>query len=154
MNLLPRRWHLYVVDLGPRIGTKPGKQRPCLAIQPTEFAEAGLESTVVLPLTTKITGDDAFPLRVRIPEGTCGLERESDILMDQILAWDNSLFRKELGLLPEGLIEEVTCALKDFFDLGYRDRRAQFEHRISSYGHTGKRLRTRSKMEGKAVSPS
>lgn len=115
--MLPRRWHLYIVDLEPRVGTKPGKQRPCLAIQPSEFGEAGLESTVVLPLTTKVLKEDAFPLRVRIPAGTCGLERESDVLVDQILAWDNSLFHKELGLLPDGLVEQVTAALKDFFDL-------------------------------------
>ena len=90
--MLPRRWHLYIVDLEPRVGTKPGKQRPCLAIQPSEFGEAGLESTVVLPLTTKVSKEDAFPLRVRIPAGTCGLERDSNVLVDQILAWDNSLF--------------------------------------------------------------
>jgi len=115
--LLPRRWHLYIVDLEPRIGTKPGKQRPCLAIQPSEFGEAGLESTVVLPLTTKIAPEIAFPLRVRIPKGTCGLKRNSEILVDQILAWDNSLFQKELGLLPEALIEKVTSALRDFLDI-------------------------------------
>jgi mRNA interferase MazF len=115
--LLPRRWHLYIVDLEPRVGTKPGKQRPCLATQPSEFSEAGLESTVVLPLTTKVSKEDAFPLRVRIPAGTCGLERDSDVLVDQILAWDNSLFHKELGLLPDGLIEQVTAALKDFLDI-------------------------------------
>jgi len=115
--LLPRRWHLYIVDLQPRVGTKPGKQRPCLAIQPSEFGEAGLESTVILPLTTKLAGEDAFPLRVRIPSRTCGLEAESDILVDQILAWDNSLFRKELGVLPEALVDNVRAALKDFLDL-------------------------------------
>jgi mRNA interferase MazF len=115
--LLPRRWHLYIVDLEPRIGTKPGKQRPCLAIQPSEFGEAGLESTVVLPLTTKVSQEDAFPLRVRIPKGTAGLERDSDVLVDQVLAWDNSLFHKELGLLPDALIEKVTAALKDFLDI-------------------------------------
>ena len=115
--MLPRRWHLYVVDLEPRIGTKPGKQRPCLAIQPSEFGEAGLESTVVLPLTLKVSQEDAFPLRVRIPKGTAGLERDSDVLVDQVLAWDNSLFHKELGLLPDALIEKVTAALKDFFDI-------------------------------------
>lgn len=116
--MLPRRWHLYVVDLEPRIGTKPGKQRPCLAIQPSEFAEAGIESTVVLPLTTRVTRADAFPLRVRVSKGTCGLEKESDILVDQILAWDNSLFRKELGRLPEALIDQVMAALRDFLDIG------------------------------------
>jgi mRNA interferase MazF len=113
----PRRWHLYVVDLEPRVGTKPGKQRPCLAIQPSEFGEAGLESTVILPLTTRVVQEDAFPLRVRIPAGTCGLQRESEILVDQILAWDNSLFHEELGLLPEALVEKVTAALKDFLDI-------------------------------------
>ena len=115
--MIPRCWHLYIVDLEPRVGTKPGKQRPCLAIQPTEFGEAGLDSTVVLPLTTKLTPEDAFPLRVRIPRGTCGLERESEVLVDQILAWDNSLFHRELGLLPEALIEKVSAALKDFLDV-------------------------------------
>ena len=115
--MIPRRWHLYIVDLEPKIGTKPGKQRPCLAIQPSEFGEAGLESTVVLPLTTKVSQEDAFPLRVRIPKGTAGLERDSDVLVDQVLAWDNSLFHKELGLLPDALIEKVTAALKDFFDI-------------------------------------
>ena len=45
--IIPRQWYLYTVDLEPRVGTKPGKQRPCLAIQPSEFAEAGLKSTVI-----------------------------------------------------------------------------------------------------------
>jgi len=115
--MLLRQWHLYVVDLEPRIGTKPGKQRPCLAIQPSEFSEAGLDSTVILPLTTKLTPGDAFPLRVRIPKGICGLEADSDILVDQILAWDNSLFRRELGSLPEALVDKVKSALRDFLDL-------------------------------------
>ncbi len=115
--MIPRQWHLYVVDLEPRVGTKPGKQRPCLAIQPSEFSEAGLESTVVLPLTTKLTPGDALPLRVRIPRGMCGLESDSDVLVDQVLAWDNSLFRRELGMLPEALIENIKAALRDFLDL-------------------------------------
>jgi hypothetical protein len=37
--------------------------------------------------------------RVRIPRGTCGLESNSDVLVDQILAWDSSLFRKEFGIV-------------------------------------------------------
>lgn len=117
MILIPKRWHIYTVDLEPRIGTKPGKQRPCLVIQPDEFAEAGLTSSVVLPFTSKIIGGDAFPLRVKIPQGIAGLTQQSELLIDQILAWDNSLFRQELGILPEYLIEEVKAALKDFLDL-------------------------------------
>ena len=116
-GVTPRRWHVYIVDLEPRIGTKRGKQRPCLAIQPTEFGEAGLRSTVVLPLTTNVARQDAFPLRVRVRAGVCYLTRDSDILLDQILAWDNALFRRDLGPLPEALQDEVRRALLDFLDL-------------------------------------
>jgi mRNA interferase MazF len=115
--MLPERWHVYVVDLEPRVGTKPGKQRPCVAVQPTEFSAAGLESTVILPLATSRMTLDAFPLRLRVPRGTCGLARDSDILIDQILAWDNALFRRDLGVLPETLQVEIRAALKDFLDL-------------------------------------
>jgi mRNA interferase MazF len=117
MPSVPQRWHVYVVALDPRVGTKPGKQRPCLAIQPTEFAEAGLPSTVVLPLTTKVVREDVFPLRVRIPAGVCGLTRNSDILVDQMLAWDNALFRRDLGPVPESVRDEVKQALLEFLDL-------------------------------------
>ena len=113
----PHRWHVYVVALDPRVGTKPGKERPCLAIQPTEFGEAGLPSTVVLPLTTKLIREDVFPLRVRIPAGVCGLTRDSDILVDQMLAWDNTLFRRDLGPVPESVRDEVRQALLEFLDL-------------------------------------
>jgi mRNA-degrading endonuclease toxin of MazEF toxin-antitoxin module len=71
---------------------------------------------VVLPLTTNIK-EGAFPIRVKIPAGVCGLEKDSDALVDQILAWDIELFRKDLGEIPEGLQEIVKSAVRDFLDL-------------------------------------
>lgn len=115
--IIPERWHLYTVDLEPRVGSKPGKQRPCLCIQPTEFCEAGINSAVVLPLTTKTIKEDAFPLRVRVNKGICNLKKDSEILVDQILAWDISLFKEDLGLIPEGLQEIIKAALRDFLDI-------------------------------------
>ena len=114
--MTPQQWHVYVVDLEPRVATKPGKQRPCLAIQPTPFAAAGLTSTVILPLSTRLT-DEALPLRVRLAKGTCGLTAESDVLVDQILAWDNELFRRDLGELPEALQDDVRAAMREFLGL-------------------------------------
>ena len=76
-----------------------------------------MPSTVVLPLTTKVVREDAFPLRVRIPAGVCRLARDSDILVDQILAWDNELFRRDLGPVPEAVRDEVRRALLEFLDL-------------------------------------
>jgi mRNA-degrading endonuclease toxin of MazEF toxin-antitoxin module len=89
-----------------------------VAIQPSEFAQAGHPSTVILPITsTVVDAADAFPLRVRIPAGTCNLESDSDILVDQILAWDNTLFRREMGELPEALQDRVRAAIIEFLDL-------------------------------------
>jgi hypothetical protein len=34
-----------------------------------------------------------------------------------MLSWDTSLFREELGQIPEGLKEQVSGALKEFLDL-------------------------------------
>ncbi|MFZ4403906.1 MAG: type II toxin-antitoxin system PemK/MazF family toxin [Pseudobdellovibrionaceae bacterium] len=114
---LPLQWHLYTVDLEPRIGTKPGKQRPCICIQPSQFCAAGLGSALIIPLTTRLQSEDTFPIRVRIPKGTCGLEKDSEALVEQILAWDINLFKMDLGEIPEGLQEFLKAAIKDFLDL-------------------------------------
>ncbi len=68
-------------------------------------------------MTTRVVRDDAYPLRVRIPAGVCGLSRERDVLVDQILAWDSDLFRRDLGPVLEALRDEVKRALLEFLDL-------------------------------------
>jgi mRNA interferase MazF len=115
--ILPKKWNVYVVDLEPRIGTKPGKQRPCICIQPTEFCAAGLGSSLIIPLTTNLQTEDTFPIRVRIPKGTCGLEKDSEALVEQILAWDINLFKADMGALPDGLQEILKAAIKEFLDI-------------------------------------
>jgi mRNA interferase MazF len=117
MTESPRRWHIYVVDLDPRVGTKPGKRRPCLAIQPNDFGEGILRSTVVLPLTTQVLAGNAYPFSVRVPAGTCRLKRDSDVMVDRMLAWDNNYFGEDLGEIPEAIQSEVRSALVEFLDL-------------------------------------
>ncbi|MEQ1721539.1 MAG: type II toxin-antitoxin system PemK/MazF family toxin [Pseudobdellovibrio sp.] len=115
--ILPKFGHIYIIDLDPRVGTKPGKQRPCLCVQPTIFCESGLKSAMMIPLTTNVIDQDVFPLRVRLKKGTCGLDKESDLLINQLLAWDVSLIKKDLGPVSEGLQQLVRLAMKDFLDL-------------------------------------
>jgi mRNA interferase MazF len=84
---IERGW-FYLADLNPRRGTEPGKTRPVLVLQSDLLNRTGHPSTIVFPLTTRIV-DDAEPLRVRVPAGTKGLIKRSDILIDQIRAIDN-----------------------------------------------------------------
>jgi mRNA interferase MazF len=93
------RGHLYVVDFNPRVKTKPGKVRPAIVVQDDLVNDAGYPSTIVVPTTTRLAETDS-PLRLRLAAGMAGLERESDVLVAQVIAVANDSFRKELGHLP------------------------------------------------------
>ena len=110
------RGHLYVIDFNPRVHTKPGKIRPAVAIQSDLVNEAGYPSTIVVPATSKVIDNAGF-LRLRLPHGTCGLEKESDLLMGQLIAVANLSFKKDLGPLPAGLLMELEKRLRNLLDL-------------------------------------
>lgn len=99
-----RRGHVYVVDFNPRVKTKPGKVRPAVVVQDDLLNDAGYPSTVVVPITTRLADTDT-PLRLRLPAGTAGLDRDSDVLVAQVIAVANESFRKELGPLSGELAD-------------------------------------------------
>ena len=111
-----RRGHLYVVDFNPRLKTKPGKVRPAVVAQDDLLNEAGYPSTIVMPITTKLA-DTETPLRLRLPAGLAGLDRESDVLVAQVIAVANESFRRELGSLPADLIELLDRKLRSVLSL-------------------------------------
>jgi mRNA interferase MazF len=101
----PQYGHLYVADLNPRFGTEPGKVRPVVVVQ-TEALNRSHPSTIICPLTTKVAGF-ANLLRVALPKGVAGLDRPSDILVDQVKAIDNRRLRRVLGPLPDPHLSEL-----------------------------------------------
>jgi len=94
-----RKFHVYLADLNPRMGTEPGKVRPVVVVQ-TDLLSGVHLSTISCPITTKVQ-KEAEILRVHLPKGTAGLREGSDILVDQIRAIDNRRFRRRLGQLTE-----------------------------------------------------
>jgi mRNA interferase MazF len=106
-----QRGHLYVVDFNPRVRTKPGKVRPAVVIQSDALNEAEYPWAIVVPTTTKLATTET-PLRLRLPAGMAGLERESDALVAQLLAVANESFRKELGALPAELMDALEEKLR------------------------------------------
>lgn len=114
MNI--KQWHIYLVNFNPKVGTKPGKYRPCINIQPDHVL---MGSSVIIPLTSKLVLDIfAFhPMRLRIPKGIAGLEKDSDILIDQMTSWDHQFFVKEYGKIPLALQLEIKEAVSEFLEL-------------------------------------
>ena len=110
------RGTVWLADLNPRRGTEPGKTRPVLIVQASALLTAGHPSTLIVPLTTKLS-EDAEPLRVRVaPVGK--LRQPSDLLVDQLRAIDNRrLVRGPLARLPRALMASLGEALKEVLDL-------------------------------------
>lgn len=107
------RGTVWLADLNSRRGTEPGKTRPVLIVQASALLAAGHPSTLIVPLTTKLT-EDAEPLRVRV-SAVGNLRQPSDVLVDQLRAIDNRrLVRGPLARLPRALMARVGEALKKY----------------------------------------
>lgn len=61
--------------------------RPVLIVQGQALLDAGHPSTLIVPLTTNLM-NDAEPLRLRVAARE-RLDRDSDLLIDQLRAIDN-----------------------------------------------------------------
>jgi mRNA interferase MazF len=101
---------VWLANLDPGRGTEPGKVRPVLIIQNQALLDAMHPSTLVIPLTTNLV-EDAEPLRIRIAARE-GVDRDSDLLIDQIRAIDNKrLIKGPLLQLDDDFMELVCKAV-------------------------------------------
>jgi len=101
-----RHGEIWLANLNPGRGTEPGKVRPVLLLQNQALLDAGHTSTLIVPLTTNLV-DDAEPLRLRVLAGS-GLDRDSDLLVDQVRAIDNKhLVNGPLQQLDEQFMKRV-----------------------------------------------
>lgn len=111
-----RRGSVWLANLNPRRGTEPGKIRPVLIVQSQALLDAEHPSTLVIPFTTRLT-DDAEPLRLRIA-AQAGLDKDSDLLLDQLRAIDNKrLTQGPLLQCTPDFMRRVDQALIEVLDI-------------------------------------
>ncbi len=91
-----QKFDIFTADLNPRMGTEPGKTRPVVVIQ-TDLLNNVHPSTIICPLTTNIKKTPA--LRINISKKESGLNKSSDIMVDQVRAIDNQRLKKKIGKL-------------------------------------------------------
>ncbi len=92
-----KRWEIWLADLDPSFGTEAGKKRPVLIIQ-SDLLNAVHFSAAVLPITSNVVAN-ATILRFNLDylAQETGLNKSSDLLIDQIRTIDNKRFLKLLG---------------------------------------------------------
>ena len=109
------QYEIWLADLNPQIGTEAGKVRPVVIVQTNFLNEIEHPSTIICPITTKLNNESDI-LRIRINKGNCGLNENSDIMIDQIRAIDNSRFVKKIGFLSTEMRLKIQENIKNVLD--------------------------------------
>ena len=108
-----KQFDIWIADLNPTHGTEPGKTRPVVIIQ-TDLLNSSHTSTIICPITTNVI-ENAEILRVHLKKGQ--VEKQSDILVDQIRAIDNKRLLKRIGKLTQIQIEQLKTNILIVLDL-------------------------------------
>ena len=111
-----KKGEIYLAKLNPKKGNEVGKIRPVLIYQTNLLNNCEQPTTIILPIST-ILIDDAYPLRYRISKKD-NLEKDSDILCDQIRALDNQrIIPNLLTTLTYKEILEIDKQIKIVLDI-------------------------------------
>ena len=107
MDVVVKRFEVYLVNLDPTLGSEIRKTRPCLIISPDEMNDH-INTVIVAPMTTK--GRD-YPTRIN-----CLFEeKKGQIVLDQIRTVDKIRLVKKLGKLTTKTQKEVLAGLMEMF---------------------------------------
>lgn len=108
-----KQYDIWLADLNPRKGTEPGKTRPVVVVQ-TDLLNSVHLSTIICPVTTNVQPEIEL-LRVHLEKNQ--LDRQSDVLVDQIRAIDNKRLIKRLGQLTADQIVKLKENIRIVLDI-------------------------------------
>ena len=92
------RGDIWLVNLNPiKKNNEMGKIRPAVILQDDILNQNDYPTTIIIPLSTVLI-DDAQPIRYRIKKRN-NLKEDSDIVLTQIRAVDNSRFVEKIATL-------------------------------------------------------
>jgi len=113
-----KRGELRLARLNPKKGNEVGKLRPVLIYQTDFLNYIDHPTTTILPLSTHLI-DNAYPLRYRLLNRD-KIEKDSDILIDQIRAIDNSrIFNDILTILSDSELKEIDSMVVKTLGIGF-----------------------------------
>ena len=117
MDTTVKRGDIYYADLSPVVGSEQGGVRPVLIIQ--NDTGNRYSPTVIAAAITSQTGKARLPTHIDLPvDQSCGLSRNSIILLEQVRTLDKKRLREKMGSLDENAMRHVDEALAVSFGLG------------------------------------
>jgi mRNA interferase MazF len=111
-----KQFEIWMANLNLRAGTEAGKIRPVVIVQ-SDMINGTHLSTMVCPITSRVQ-PESYILRVKLlPDATNGLDRPSDIMIDQIRTIDNERLLKKIGMVDTGAASAIRTNLKIVMNL-------------------------------------
>jgi mRNA interferase MazF len=107
MDMVVKRFDVYLVNLDPTIGHEIKKTRPCVVISPDEMNQH-IRTVIIAPMTTK---GSAYPTRI-----ACQIQgKKGQVVLDQLRTVDKARLVKSLGRISPATQKDVLTVLVEMF---------------------------------------
>ena len=111
-----KRGELYRANLCPTTGSEQRGVRPVIILQ--NDVGNRYSPTVIAAAITSQTGKARLPTHIDLPvEESCGLSRDSVVLLEQVRTLDKKRLREKMGHVEERVMEKVDLAIAVSFGL-------------------------------------
>ena len=110
-----KRGDIFYADLSPVVGSEQGGVRPVLIVQNDTGNRHS--PTVIAAAITSQTGKARLPTHISVAPLSCGLPKESVILLEQVRTLDKRRLREKMGHVEENVMEKVDLAIAVSFGL-------------------------------------
>ena len=109
VDMTIKRGELYYADLSPVVGSEQGGVRPVLVVQ-NDVGNKYSPTVIAAAVTSKIN-KAKLPTHIELPSNTYGLQKDSVILLEQILTLDKRRLKERIGELNETTMSRVDNAI-------------------------------------------
>ena len=113
MNI--KRGDIFYADLSPVIGSEQGGIRPVLIVQ--NDVGNRHSPTVIAAAITSQRDKSRLPTHIEVSADTCGLSKDSVVLLEQIRTIDKKRLKDRMGELDNTSMNRVDTALSISFGL-------------------------------------
>lgn len=110
-----KRGDIFYADLSPVVGSEQGGVRPVLIVQNDTGNRHS--PTVIAAAITSQTGKARLPTHISLAALSCGLPKDSIVLLEQIRTLDKRRLKDRMGELDEPSMTRVDHALQVSFGL-------------------------------------
>ncbi len=110
-----KRGEIYYADLSPVVGSEQGGIRPVLIVQ--NDVGNRHSPTVIAAAITSQRDKSRLPTHIEVSADTCGLSKDSVVLLEQIRTIDKKRLKDRMGELDNTSMNRVDTALSISFGL-------------------------------------